>query len=608
MLRKKVWVAAVVTGVLVGGTQPVLLAQDTSAIRAADRQRDEMFRREAARIEAMPEGTPAERTAKLAAINQLMSQWEQAKRQTSGMLSAVENATNGTNNNNRTNGNNSQPSFLSKLADTALNIGGQVIGSLLQKWLNGGLSNEERSTLDRLMSERDAATNAGAGNPDSAAGRPIYDSNGNIVGWDRDGDNKADFGADENGNPTDWNGGSYKDGYDYSDPSTLAAAPTDPNAPASPTTPSPGAPNGRVSMGSNTGPGASGGADEAAEGDEEGKDKDDKDKDEKDEEGKDKDEKDKDGKAKTDKDGKKRPTTGAPDTRELVSGTGKVIVLVKPDVLAGGLGLQGNTRPGTGAAAPGGKKPAGKDGGWNYQDDWADSADNGDYDESWDEEWGNGWGDQPSGKTPGKAPGQPARPGRTQPGVGQPGVAGQPGAQPVPLGGGARPLTEPNLLHELGQIDTQITEWRKAERERLLREKDPYAFGNKDNLQGNYGQTKQEDPFAAYRTLEGRLDLTKVDVWLVIDESWLEGKEPRRYRLRATDESVDQFDPVHGEYMVVQGTVVDLPVDPLVLQEIKGEVKEMEVVKVVAKSKTPPARDGTLDPLGVPGKTPAPGF
>lgn len=593
-MRNKLLIAVTIAGLVAGGS-PVVLAQDKAAIEAAARQQDAFFRREAARIEAMPEGTPEQRQAKLAAINSLMTQWEAANRRTTGMIGDINRATNADREAaaraNYYDNANRRPSFMEKLADTALNIGGQVVGSLLQKWLNGGLNPEERSTLDRMMAERDASTTAGAGNPDNALGKPIYDSNGNIIGWDRDGDNKSDF-EDKNGDgkPEEWNGGSFKDGYDYADPGNPVVASSTPT----PTDSSPAnGGGGGASMGGSMGGGVGGGS---GDDEDEGEDKDKKDKDDKDKKDKDKKEGEeggKDGKGKKgekDKDGK-AIAKGA-NGQELATTHGRIMILPKPDPLNAGA-VKGNVRPGANNAGKPGAAPAAPANGakkdeWdNWGDEWSDSTDNGDYDEGdWSEDWGDDWGKKPA------AGGAPPAPG-TKPGA----RPARPAGQPAPRG--ARP--QDTLLEDLIRVEATIANWRKLEKEKQLREKDPYAFGGNNKPQGNFGGTTTEDPFAAYRTLDGRLDLSKVDVWLVAEDTWSEGKDPRRYRLKVTEDAIDSFDPINEGYMVVRGTILDLPVDPNVLAEIKGEVKELEVAQVVISSKEPPATDGTVDPTAPPG-------
>lgn len=585
---------AVLAGLLFT-TGPVAFAQtDTRALRDADKKRDEIYKRRSDEIMRMPEGTEAQRNAKLRAINTLMADWSAEKQRTASMLSVVEDSNRQINSSGGgsyydpytgrtyTTPGTQQPSFLSKLLDKGLEIGGAVAGNLLNKWLNGGMSNEERATLDNLLAERDSSTATGAGNPDNPMGKPIYDANGNIIGWDRDGDNKSDFeDKDGDGTPETWNGGTFKDGYDYEDPGATVAS-NDGSTPA----PSGemGSPGGQPSLGGNFGGGVNGGSgdsDSEGSGDEkdaEGKDKKDKEGDEKDKDGK--------GKGKKDKDKKDKKNGGKGDEdRELQTVAGRVMVLPKPDPLGAG-GVNANVKPGTPAkpgtaAKPANAKPAKKEGEWDeWGEGWSDNQDNGDYDEeAWgDEAWNDDWGKKP-GTKPAGASGQPGE---------------QPG-RPAPRAPAAGGPADPRLVDDLIRVEAVIAGWRKVEKEKALREDDPYAFGNdKGNLKGDYGQGGTGDPFAAYRTLDGRLDLSKVDVWVVVDDTWMDGKEPRRYRLRVTDESAETFDPIHEGYIVLRGTVLDLPVDTNVLAEIRGEVKEMEVEQVVASSKEPPAN--TLDP------------
>lgn len=129
------------------------------------------------------------------------------------------------------------------------------ISQLLQKLMGGNQQNQqggnttpaastnqltpaEQAQLDQAIAQSDRDKLASTGGADQPFGNEIRDTNGNVVGWDRDGDGQADLeDTNRDGVPDSYNGGTYKDAY--LDPSVAAnpdgetaADPTDPADPS----------------------------------------------------------------------------------------------------------------------------------------------------------------------------------------------------------------------------------------------------------------------------------------------------------------------------------------------------------------------------------------
>ncbi len=588
---KSRWFATLLLGgSLIGGPGlPTVLAQDTRAITEADKQRDKMYQDRLRAIQNDPTLTPQQRTDQ---TNALLNEWGAAKRQTSGIVGEMNRVTSQIDANQR-----SQPGFWDKVGDKAIDIVGELLKMAITNWMNKPTEEnlrrieELQRERDRLLNERNNPT---PGTTDNGAGRPVYDSNGNLVGWDRDGDGRPDF-TDTNGDgrPDSFNGGSYGDGYGDSgdfgtvggnggvggsndltssggsstnrpvyDPATGALLGFDTNgdgrvdvpAPAGATPPggfgggggggaSLGAPFGGGFGGGGGGAGMAGpgGGDALARTAGEG--------------GTPTGEGGKVGKEGGANPSATSPSKGSADDRTLATKMGRVIVLPKPEPTEIGA-RAGDRKPGAGPS-----------------DDWNDSADNGDRKKpagAGNGDWGDDWGDDWGGGA------KPARP-----------APGAPPASPEAKPAGTSGDKTAKLVDELIRVETVIAEWRKLEKDR---KDDPN--GVREGRAGFEGTKPGErDPLAGVRTPEGKIDVSKVEIWVVERDSWKEGEEPKRYRVKLSADALDEFDPIHGGYVVVRGVVAKLELDRKVVDEIGGSVEELEIVQVVLSSDTPPAND-----------------
>ncbi|MBL4844742.1 MAG: hypothetical protein JKY65_04380 [Planctomycetes bacterium] len=211
---------------------------------------------------------------------------------------------------------------------------------------------------------------------------------------------------------------------------------------------------------------------------------------------------------------------------------------------------------------------------WNEEwkdDSWDDAADNGDFDEDWadDEDWGGEW--DAAAKKGEKAP---------------------EGADDATTTAEDQETAE--LVDQIIRVETAVAEWRKLEAKAKEAGVDPYGF--KDEEMGYRASGDEEkDPFKDVRTKDGKIDLTKVDVWLIEEETWKDGEEPIRYRLKIDPEEIIDFEPIHGGVAMIQGVLSDVDVDKRVLDEIKGKVKEIEVRRVLLSAEKPPEDPSELD-------------
>jgi len=445
-------------------------------------------------------------------------------------------------------------------------------GALLQGWLNGGQSDSERAAMDRIFAGNDAAV---AGADPSNPGTPIYGPNGEIIGYDRTGNGEVDAkDSDGDGAVDTFTGGSYEDDYtDYSDPSEFAyddytnVDTSDAFIPDAVGNVGGGGASAGDSGGASLG-GDAGGGDEAAE-DEEGEDEDEEGEGEEDEDGEDADEDLAD--ADADNDSSRRSSLDnngeAIEAKEYI---GRIFILPKDMITAaaeGGVGAVGNQKPTEGDGFA--------DDGWNDSDngDWADEED----DWGWEEEE---WGEE----KPAADPTTPAEPG-------------------VPAMGAPLTPEEELLKQEIIQVEAEIAKWQKAEREKRLQQEDPYAFETTRAL-----QSEAEDPLKAYRNEDGKLDLTRVNVWIVVDDSWkqaapAEGEgmgmeepgapaadySPVRMRLIVPDELLDRFEPIPGGWVTLRGTPVEAEFNPAIFPGLKGSVQDLDLVQVLAVTKEQPA-------------------
>lgn len=538
-----------------GAPLPTAHGQDKDSILKMDAQRDAMYK---ARLEEISKSNlPPDQ--KQAAYDKVYSEWLKGKQETAGLVGNIDRVSVEMDRSAAYR----PPGFWDKVGDTALGIVGEMLKEAIKNWMNNP-TEENRRRIEELEAERDRLMNE-RNNPnpggDGGLGRPVYDDNGNVVGFDRDGDGRPDI-TDSNGdgtpdsfNPT--NNDAYADPYEYLEGSGSGTPDDGPIASTAGTTGGAGdsAGGGITPGGAFNGSfgGGSGEEDPAAAGEGEG-------------------EGDKEGEEElaAAEGGEGTPTGDAPgshpktekdkngdgvdDAQQLTMHTARVMVLKKPDL---------NAMPGA-AGAAGNRMPTGP-----VEDDWKD-MDNGDAEDEWGEEWGNEWGEEP---TTAEAPGTPE----------------QPGALPGTTPGRMTPASEATkLVDQLIQVETVITEWRKQAKEEAEGKKDPYGFQDAKGYRGGGTTVRSQDPLAELRGPDGKLDLTRCDVWLVERDSWQEGKEPRRFQVTVGEDALDSFDPIHGGYVVVRGIVTDLPVDPRVIQEIRGEVKKLEVVQVILSQEEPP--------------------
>lgn len=589
--RRGGWWVPVLLGasVVVYGAPPRALAQDKAALERAARERQRLFEAELARIanaEVGPGKEFATQADKTRAYDALYAEYLKGAERTNSITGAMDRLTREMENANA----NRPPGFWDKVGDTALSLISELLKGAIQNWLNN--PNEENlRRIEELEAERDRLLNE-RNNPDPGTGtdgigRPIYDDNGNVIGWDRDGDGRPDF-TDSNGDglPDSYNGGTndlaYADPYEYLDGPGSGTSTTDDGSGGTSGTGTPGRmidtngdgipdaidtdgdglpdmPYGNGLAGA-SGSGASmGGAfngssgvgtpGDAASGDElaaadggaggtptgesgEGK----------------------RGVAgsfpKTDRD---RNGDGIDDEEQLVMISGRPIVLPKalPEMAAGGVA--------------GNRMPSGP-----VEDDWNDMEDNGDAEDDWGD-WGDDWGDEPSTKATQPAPGVPAT--------------------PRPMGSASEAT---KLVDQLIRVETVIAEWRKQAKEEAEGKTDPYGFGDGKGYRAGGTNKASQDPLAELRGPDGKLDLSRCEIWIIERDTWMEGKEPKRYQVTVTEDALDQFDPIQGGYIVIRGIVGDVSVDPRVIQEIKGEVKKVDVVQVVfSDEKLPEGLSGT---------------
>ncbi len=607
------WVPALLgVTVLVYGAPPLAVAQDKESILAADRQRDAFYKK---RLDEISRGTYPDEEARRRAYDETYAEWLKGKQQTAGLVGSmnktaadIENA-----------GANRPPGFWDKVGDTALGIIGEALKEAIKNWMNNPSEENLRrieeleAERDRLLTERNNPDpNGGTGTDGSGVGRPVYDSDGNIVGWDRDGDGRPDM-TDSNGDgtPDTYNGGTndtaYSDPYEYLNgggngvdingdgipdidtngdgiPDTPATGPsaTNPGGLNMIDTNGDGIPDaidangdgipdniagnmsgggGGITPGGNFNGGGSGGVGAPGEGAEgapgEG------DLAAADGEGGTPTGSGERGKAgsfpKTEKD---KNGDGIDDEEQLVMISGRPIVLPKATPGAAATGVAGNRMP----SGP-------------VEDDWNDMEDNGDAEDDWGDDWGDGWGDE---STTGSQPAPGTRPGAL-PGAapGAPAVPGAPGSM-----GTASEATK--LVDQLIRVETVIAEWRKKAKDEAEGKTDPYGFDDARGYRAGGTTKASQDPLAELRGPDGKLDLTRCEIWIVERDTWQEGKEPKRYQVTVTEDALDQFDPIQGGYIVVRGIIGDVSVDQRVIQEIKGEVKKVDVVQVVLSEEKPP--------------------
>jgi len=271
----------------------------------------------------------------------------------------------------------------------------------------------------------------------------------------------------------------------------------------------------------------------------------------------------------------------------------------------GALGKSGSGADGEDGAAPGTKKAFGRvivlpklefedlagnrkaNDDWSEEwkdDSWDDSADNGDFDEDWsnDDDWGGEW-DAAAKKGKKKSSGDVETT-------------------------TAEDQETAELVDQIIRVETAVAEWRQLEAKAKQAGVDPYGF--KDEMGYRASGGAEHDPFKDVRTKEGKIDLTKVDVWLISEETWRDGEEPVRYKLAIDPDDITDFEPIHGGVAMVQGVVKEVEVDKRVMEEIKGDVQEIQVERVLLSAEKPPAEGDDLsedgDPFSEDSETPAP--
>ena len=143
------------------------------------------------------------------------------------------------------------------------------------------------------------------------------------------------------------------------------------------------------------------------------------------------------------------------------------------------------------------------------------------------------------------------------------------------------------LVDQIIRVETAVAEWRKLEAKAKEAGVDPYGFQDEEMGYRASGDSSK-DPFKDVRTKDGKIDLTKVDVWLIQDETWKDGEEPVRFRLKIDPEEIVDFEPIHGGVAMIQGVMNEVDVDKRVLDEIKGKVKEIDVRRVLLSAEKPP--------------------
>ena len=95
-----------------------------------------------------------------------------------------------------------EPGFWDKVGNKSIDIIGDMIAGLIQKWMDGGGEDDDLlNRINELQDERDRLTNE-RDNPENGdgMGRIITDPTGNY-GYDRDGDGYVDIPLNPDGTP-----------------------------------------------------------------------------------------------------------------------------------------------------------------------------------------------------------------------------------------------------------------------------------------------------------------------------------------------------------------------------------------------------------------------
>ncbi len=425
-----------------------------------------------------------------------------------------------------------KPSFWDKIGDKAIDTGWGLLDSMIQKWLDGGGEDDDLlNQINSLQDERDRLINE-RDNPAAGSGMGrIITDPNGTYGYDRDGDGFVDVPLNPDGTPAGNN--SSNDFDDFGDNlAGLGGLPLNSGGGGGASFGGGGGGPGFGGIGAGGIDGATGGEGLAAGGE--------------------------DGEGAfpgasasdddADLDGANAAKSGGDGEtddqgREIENIMGRVVILPKVED----------------EANIAGKEEESSDWSDDFEewgdDDWDDGADNGDKKSGDDEDW----------------------------------------AEPKLVGDGEK---EAKLVEELIRVQSIIEGWQDDDSKDEDAEEDPYGF-NDDDMSGyqepGEKEDKDEDLFKDVRDEDGKIDITKVDIWVIDRDSWKEGKTPIRYKVKAPLDLKD-FDPIPGGVLVARGVVEELDVKDSVMKTIKGEVKKLEIVSVILSAEKPPEDMDSLDP------------
>jgi hypothetical protein len=129
-------------------------------------------------------------------------------------------------------------------------------------------------------------------------------------------------------------------------------------------------------------------------------------------------------------------------------------------------------------------------------------------------------------------------------------------------------LKHDELGEGLLKVEATIIEWKRVEK--ALASGHAPVIGDQKN---------EKDDFAEVRTKEGKIDVSRCELWLVDYHR----SDVKRYRLTFTAEQLDQIEPILGAQLAVKGApakVDDLPKG--IEEDLPGDVARLDVVNVVA--------------------------
>lgn len=138
--------------------------------------------------------------------------------------------------------------------------------------------------------------------------------------------------------------------------------------------------------------------------------------------------------------------------------------------------------------------------------------------------------------------------------------------------------TPPELIDALVKVEMAISEWKRVEKAKASGE-DPQVAGDAKPA------SSKADALEAARGDDGKIDFSKVDVWLVSD--WKK-ETPRRFHVSFDpDAAASLTSPVQGATVVVRGSVARLDIDKQILEELRGEVNDVEITQVMLSAAGP---------------------